>query len=227
MSRCIVITGASRGIGLHVAMRAQENGYDVIGMARTSPLAPAFRFLECDVTDPYAVAGAFHELRSVQVYGLINTAGTAAMNLHLTTPYNTMQRVINCNLLGTMYCCAEAGRLMARTKRGRIINFSSIAVSLGLAGESAYVAAKAGIEGFTRAFAREMAPFGVTVNAIAPGPVPTSLIAGVPEAKIAALRKRQVIQVPITTEDIWNIAAWLLSEESSSISGDILRAGGA
>lgn len=227
MKPCLVITGASRGIGLHLGRRALDCGYEVIALARTPAPESLFRFHECDVTKPAAVAKIFAELRSENVYGLINAAGVAAMNLHITTPVKTMQRVISCNLLGAMYCCAEAGRILARKKNGRIINFSSIAVALGLAGEASYVAAKAGIEGFTRAFAREMAPFGVTVNAIAPGPVKTALIAGVPETKIAALRKRQVIQRPLELEELWHIAKWLLSAESASISGDILRAGGA
>lgn len=227
MNRCLIITGASRGIGLHLGRRAQESGYQVIGLARNDPSGMDFRFLKCDVTDPAAVARTFRELRSENIYGLINAAGVAAMNLHITTPIETMQRVIGCNLLGTMYCGSEAGRILARKKCGRIINFSSIAVTLGLAGEASYVAAKAGVEGFTRAFAREMAPFGVTINAIAPGPVKTGLIAGVPEAKIMALQKRQVIQRPIEIEDIWKVAKWLLSDESSVISGDIIRVGGA
>lgn len=226
MNRCIIITGASRGIGLHLARRAQENGYDVIGLARQGLPGMDFRFLECDVTDPAEVAATFRQLRTENLYGLINAAGIAAMNLHITTPIETMQRVISCNLLGTMYCCSEAGRIMARKKCGRIINFSSIAVTLGLAGEASYVAAKAGVEGFTRSFAREVSPFGVTVNAIAPGPVKTGLIAGVPEAKIADLQKRQVIQRPINVEDIWNVAKWLLGYGSSAISGEVLRAGG-
>ena len=148
------------------------------------------------------------------------------MNLHLTTPPQTMQKLIASNLLGTMYCCAEAGKIFVRRKAGRIINFSSIAVALALQGESGYVAAKAGVEGFTRAFAREMAPFGVTVNAVAPGPIPTRLIAGVPEEKIDLLRKRQVIPSPLTPEDVWNVVSWLLDERSASLSGEVLHVGG-
>ena len=148
------------------------------------------------------------------------------MNLHLTTPPQTMHKLIACNLLGSMHCCAEAGKMFVRRKAGRIINFSSIAVALGLEGESTYVAAKAGVEAFTRAFAREMAPFGVTVNAVAPGPIPTKLIAGVPEEKIAALRKRQVLPRSLSPEDVWQVVSWLLDERSASLSGEVLHVGG-
>ena len=137
-----------------------------------------------------------------------------------------MRHLVACNLLGTMYCSAEAGRIFARRRAGRIITFSSIAVALGLEGEASYVAAKAGVEGFTRAFAREMAAFGVTVNAVAPGPIPTRLIAGVPEEKIVALRARQILPRPLAADDVWNVVSWLLEERSASLSGEVLHVGG-
>ena len=225
--RHLIITGASRGLGQHIAQRALEEGYAVTGLARTPDRdAGGYPILSCDVTDPASVARCFADLRKAPLWGLVNTAGVASMNLHLTTPPQTMQKLVACNLLGTMYCCAEAGKIFVRRKAGRIVNFSSIAVALGLEGESIYVAAKAGVEGFTRAFAREMAPFGVTVNAVAPGPVPTRLIAGVPEEKISALRKRQVVSRPLNLEDVWNVVSWLLEERSASLSGEVLHVGG-
>lgn len=222
----LVISGASRGLGLYMAQSALKEGYGVTGLARTPNSDADFPILLCDVGDSASVTRCFIELCKVPLWGLINAAGAASMNLHLTTPPQTMQNLITCNLLGSMYCCAEAGKIFARRKAGRIVNFSSIAVALGLEGETAYVAAKAGVEGFTRAFAREMAPFGVTVNAVAPGPVPTKLIAGVPEEKIVALRKRQVLPRPLNPEDVWNVVSWLLDERSSSLSGEVLHVGG-
>lgn len=223
----IIITGASRGLGLHMARRALAEGYSVTGLARTPAGNDAeFPMLACDVTDPADVARSFAALRKRPLWALINAAGVASMNLHLTTPPATMRRLVACNLLGTMYCSAEAGRLFARRRGGRIITFSSIAVALGLQGEAGYVAAKAGVEAFTRAFAREMAAFGVTVNAVAPGPVPTRLIAGVPEEKIDALRKRQILPRPLNEDDVWNVVSWLLEERSASLSGEVLHVGG-
>ena len=70
-----------------------------------------------------------------------------------------------------------------------------------------------------------MAPFGVTVNAVAPGPLPTALTAGVPEEKIAALRARQVVPLPLTPDDVWNVISWLLEERATSISGEIIHVG--
>lgn len=226
MKKLLAITGASRGLGKHIAMAALACGYEVVGLARTSTDGTGCQFLECDVTSPESVARAFAAIRKMPLYGLINAAGAASMNLHLTTPPETMERIVECNLLGTMYCCAEGGRILARLKRGRIINFSSIAVPLGLAGESAYVGAKAGIEGFSRAFAREMAAFNVTVNTVAPGPVPTALTAGVPKEKLDVLRKRQVVPAQLAPEDIWQIVRIILSEESRLLSGMVFPVGG-
>lgn len=224
----IVITGAGRGIGRHLALRALEAGYEVTGLARTRGEVghDDYPMILCDVSDASAVAAAFGTLRKRPLWGLIAAAGAASMNLHLTTPPETMRRLLSVNLLGTMLCCAEAGRLMARRRQGRIITFSSIAVALGLAGEASYVAAKAGIEGFSRAFAREMAPLGVTVNVVAPGPVDTALIRGVPEAKIAALRARQVLPGAVTAEDVWRSVSWLLDENGAAVSGEVLHVGG-
>lgn len=222
----LVITGASRGLGRFMAECALREGYTVTGLARTVVEAGDIPMLVCDVTDPDSVERCFSSIRKLPLWGLVNAAGAASMNLLLTTPYATMQKLTACNLLGTMYCCAEAGKILARRKAGRIINFSSIAVALGLRGEASYVAAKAGVEGFTHAFAREMAPFGVTVNAVAPGPVPTALIAGVPAAKIEALRQRQVLPRALSPDDVWNCVSLLLDERSASLSGEILHVGG-
>lgn len=227
MKGCLVITGASRGLGKEIARRAREEGFKIVGLARNCGDFDAGEFLPCDVTNPASVEQAFRKLRDQPIYGLINAAGCASMNLHLTTPALTMERIVDCNLLGTMYCCAEGGRLLTRRKTGRIINFSSIAVPLGLAGESAYVGAKAGIEGFSRAFAREMAPFGVTVNVIAPGPVHTALTAGVPPDKLEALRKRQVIPRQLSASDIWDAVSLILDSRSHLLSGMVFPVGGA
>lgn len=222
----LVITGASRGLGRFMAGCAIREGYAVTGLARTLVEDADIPMLACDVTNPEDVVRCFASLRKLPLWGLINAAGAASMNLLLTTPTATMRKLVSCNLLGTMYCCAEAGKIFVRRKAGRIINLSSIAVALGLQGEAAYVAAKAGVEGFTRAFAREMAPFGVTVNAVAPGPVPTALTAGVPESKLEELRRRQVLPRPLTPEDVWKSVSLLLDERSDALSGEILHVGG-
>ena len=116
---------------------------------------------------------------------------------------------------------------LLRRKTGRIINFSTIGVPLAIKGEAIYVASKAGVEGFTRTFAREMAPHGITVNAIAPGPIETDLIAKVPKEQIGEIVSRQIITRQATPEDVFEIVSLLLAPGSAMISGQTINVGGA
>lgn len=223
----LVITGVTGGLGRHLADRAVQNGYEVIGLARRLPQAdPGYAVHSVDVSDHTAVTAFFHSLRGKPLQGLINAAGIASMNLVLTTPAETMARVVGVNLLGTMYCCAEGSKILIRGSGGRILNFSTIAVPLGLAGESVYAASKAGVEGFTRCLARELAPFGVTANVIAPGPIDTPMTAGLGPERIKAVVQRQIIARQAEPEDLWSLAAFLLSDQSAMLSGQVLHLGG-
>ncbi len=227
MKKRIVVTGVSGGLGGYIAGQALACGYEVLGLARKKPEKDlGFPVLLADIRDPEAVALAFGELRGTPLWGLVNAAGMASMNLLVTTPPAIMQDVISANLLGTMYCCAEASRLLIRGRGGRIINFSSIAVALSLAGESAYAASKAGVEALSRCTARELAPFGITVNCLAPGPIDTKILRGLTPEQIETVVQGQIIKRMATPQDVWNAAAWLLSEESSMITGETLHIGG-
>ena len=173
----VVVTGASRGLGAHCALRMHERGYRVVGLARKPPKDTPFEMRVADVADSASVTAALGDLRRDKtVYALINAAGIASMNLVITTPPETVRRIIETNLIGTIFCCQAIAPAMVKRGGGRIINFSTLGVPLAIKGEAVYIASKAGIEGFSRAFAREMAPHGVTVNTIAPGPIETALI---------------------------------------------------
>lgn len=223
-----IVTGASRGIGRYCAERLAASGYRVVGLSRNPDPAAPFESIACDVADPAAVAAAFHPFRrDPTVYLLINAAGIASMNLLVTTPTETIRRIVETNLLGTIYCCQSVMPAFVRRKEGRIINFSTIAVAIALKGEAVYAASKAGVEGFSRTFAREAADYGVTVNTIAPGPIDTALIAKVPVDKIDAIVERQIIQRKSTPEDVWNMISLLLRPESNAITGEVLHVGGA
>ena len=165
--------------------------------------------------------------RDASAFALINAAGIASMNLVITTPPATVKRIVETNLLGTIYCCQQIAPALIRRGRGRIINFSTLGVPLAIKGEAIYIASKAGVEGFTRVFARELSPYGITVNAIAPGPIDTALIAKVPKDNIAAVVNQQIIQRQGTPEDVWKVVSMLLSEESAMVSGQTLYIGGA
>jgi len=224
----IIVTGASRGLGRAICERLLDGGHEVLGLARHVERC-SFPAMACDVSEAGPVKEIARKLRARrdQVVALINAAGVASMNLALTTPPATAARIISTNLLGTIYCCQSIAPLMVRRRSGSIINFSTIAVALGLAGESVYAASKAGVEAFSRSFAREMAPFEIRVNCIAPGPIMTDLIAGVPEEKIDEIVRRQVISKRFGPEAVCDLVELLLDPRSASLSGQVLRVGGA
>ncbi len=116
---------------------------------------------------------------------------------------------------------------MLRHKAGAIVNFSTIAVALGLKGESIYAASKAGVEGFSRAFAREMADFNVNVNCIAPGPIDTDLLKGVTSAQIDRIVAQQIIPRRFKPDAVCDLVELLLDARSRSLSGQVLHVGGA
>lgn len=223
----IIVTGASRGLGRAICDRLLAKGHEVLGLARNVDGLP-FQAMACDVSNYRQLKDLARELRKqkVEVGGLINAAGVAAMNLSVTTPQATTEKVISINLLGTIYCCQLLAPLMMRGGTGSIINFSTIAVALGLMGESVYVASKAGVEGFSRTFAREMAGFGIRVNCIAPGPIDTALLRGITGDQIGKIVSRQIIPTQYTPDAVCDIAELLLDPRSAAITGEVLNVGG-
>ena len=223
----IIVTGASQGIGKVICERLISNDVEVLGLSRNIKDVH-FPCMVCDVSSYSDVKAVAYRLKSdkVKVEGLINVAGIASMNLAVTTPQKISQNIINTNLLGTIYCCQIMAPLMIRNNFGSIINFSTIAVSLGLKGESIYAASKAGVEGFSRSFAREMADFNVKVNCIAPGPINTSLLSGVTPSQIEKILLQQIIQKQFSADTISDLVEILLDERSCSLSGQVLHVGG-
>lgn len=223
----IVVTGASRGLGRDICDRLVSKGVEVLGVSRSASKLP-FETLSCDVSSISQVVELTKQLkiRGLKVDGLVNAAGIASMNLALTTPLETSKRIVETNLLGTIYCSQALGPLLVRNKGGSVINFSTIAVALALSGEAVYAASKAGVEGFTRAFAREMSGFNVRVNCIAPGPISTDLIRGVSEEQIRSVVSRQILPRQFTPSDVSDLVELLLDPRSRSLSGQILNVGG-
>ena len=224
----IIVTGASRGLGRAIAERLIARGHEVTGLARQSSDAP-FPIIPCDVGDHGAVMAARRRLAATgtPVTGVVACAGVAAMNLALTTPASTVQRIVQTNLIGTIFTCQLLAPLVIRAGGGAIVTFSTIAVALGLNGESVYAASKAGVEAFTRVFAREMSAHRVRVNCIAPGPIPTDLTKGVPAESIAEIVSRQVIQAQFTPDAVSDLVELLLDPRAASLAGVILPVGGA
>lgn len=224
----IIVTGASKGLGRAICDRLIEKNIDVFGLARNIDEVPFFS-ISCDVSSYESVKVVAQKLKKdgVKVTGLVNAAGIASMNLAVTTPQSVVQEIINTNLLGTIYCCQLISPLMLRNKQGSIINFSTIAVALGLKGESIYAASKAGVEGFTRSFAREMADFNVKVNCIAPGPINTSLLKGITTEQINKIVSQQIIPKQFKPDTVADLVELLLDSRSDSLSGQVFHVGGA
>ena len=223
----IIITGASKGLGKAISERLIDKKIDVFGLARSVDDL-TFASMSCDVSSYDSVKAVAQQLKKngVRVDGLVNAAGIASMNLALTTPPSVAQRIISTNLLGTIYCCQLFAPLMLRNKVGLIINFSTIAVALGLRGESIYAASKAGVEGFTRSFAREMADFNVKVNCIAPGPIDTSLLKGITTEQIHKIVTQQIIPRQFKPDSVADLVELLIDSRSNSLSGQVLHVGG-
>jgi 3-oxoacyl-[acyl-carrier protein] reductase len=223
----IIVTGASRGLGKAITERLIERGEEVIGLTRnTSGLD--INAIECDVSDYASVKNASKEVKRMKkpVKAFINAAGVASMNMAVTTNESTVQKLIQTNLVGTIYCSQLFAPLMLRQKQGSFINFSTIAVALALKGESVYAASKAGVESFSRTFAREMADFNVRVNCIAPGPIRTDLLRGITDAQIEKITSQQVIQKQFQKSDVCDLVELLLDDKATSLSGQVLNVGG-
>ncbi len=222
----IVVTGASRGIGAEIFKNLQSKHELVIGLARNADKKS--NIFECDISDLHSVKQAAKKIKKIsnKLYAFINVAGIASMNLALATPESMTRKIININLLGTIFTNQTFAPLIIRNKKGRIINFSTIAVKLGTKGESIYIASKAGVEGFSKSLARELSSFNITVNCIAPGPIKTDLLRGVSDKQIKDITDQQIFMKTMLPYDIVNYVDLLLSEEAEHISGQVLGFGG-
>jgi 3-oxoacyl-[acyl-carrier protein] reductase len=222
-----LVTGASRGIGLGIANRFNSLGFDVVGLART-PVDVGLPTLQVDVTNDAQVRQVALNFRKAKTFPtvVINVAGIASMNLALMTPASQARAVVDTNLLGTMSVCQAFAPLIPRAGGGSINNFSSIAVALGLSGESVYAASKAGVETYTRVLARELAGMNTRANCIAPGPIDTELLRGVSDGQISDIVKQQILPNRFTMENLCDVTEALIDRRLSSISGEVLHVAG-
>jgi 3-oxoacyl-[acyl-carrier protein] reductase len=223
----IIVTGGSSGLGKAITEDLREAGEEVITISRREE--PHDRnHISCDITSYESLKEVYRSLSKSghPVRALINCSGIASMNLAITTPPSVTEKVIRTNLIGTIYANQIFAPLLIRNKGGRIINFSTIAVHIGLKGESVYVASKAGVEGFSRVFAKELAPFKITVNCIAPGPIKTNLLKGISDDQIQKIVDHQSISLTMKPCAVTEIVNLLLKEESRNITGEVINVGG-
>ncbi len=229
-----LVTGASRGIGAEIASQLAAAGAEVIGTATTPGgaggiarrLGGGHAGKVLDVESGESVRALITDLGGQAPTILVNNAGITRDNLLLRMKPQDWQQVINTNLSSAYRLCKTVLRGMLKARRGRIINLSSVVGVAGAAGQGNYAAAKAGLLGFTRALALEVAGRGITVNAIAPGYIETDMTASVP----AARRKAMIGSIPAgragTPLDVAAAAVFLASPAAAYVTGATLHVNG-
>ena len=226
----MLITGTRKGIGRHLARHYASQGYQVVGCSREPAdyELDGYQHVCLDVADEAAVKKALGHIRKSlgRLDILINNAGVASMNHFLLTPMSALERIFKTNVMGTFLLCREAARLMQAARFGRIVNFTTVAKPLRLEGEAAYASSKAAVESLTQILAREMADFGITVNAVGPTPIPTDLTRSVPEEKLQELVQRQAIRRLGEFRDVVNVIDFFIRPESDFVTGQVLYLGG-
>jgi 3-oxoacyl-[acyl-carrier protein] reductase len=233
-NKVALVTGASRGIGRAIALELAGQGAKIVVnyaqsaqaaqdvVAQIQALGQEAIALQADVSIAADVDALFKQ--TLATFGrldlLVNNAGITRDGLLIRMSDEDWQAVINLNLSGVFLCCRQASKLMLKQKSGRIVNIASVSGVMGNAGQVNYSAAKAGVIGLTKALARELAPRGITVNAVAPGFIATEMVEKLNTEQIAAL-------VPLkrlgTAEEVAGLVRFLGADPAAAfMTGQVL-----
>tara|TARA_Y100000385_G_scaffold51282_1_gene48212 strand:- start:4370 stop:5113 length:744 start_codon:yes stop_codon:yes gene_type:complete len=238
-SKVVLVTGASRGIGAAIADTLGESGYTVIGTATTTSGADSIsqRFVDkgilgagmpLNVTDPDSISALLQSV--VENFGaptvLVNNAGITKDNILMRMKEDEWLDVINTNLNAVFRLSKACVRPMTKGRWGRIVNISSVVGSMGNGGQSNYSATKAGVEGFSRALAKELGSRSITVNTVAPGFIDTDMTKDLPDANKEVL----LGQIPLARlgapEEIAAVVKFLVSDAAGYITGETIHVNG-
>ena len=233
------VTGGSQGIGRAIALVLAELGADVAVMARTldkcEAVAEEIRAfgvralavqgdlgIEADIKAAVAKVGS--ELGAINI--LVNNAAITRDGLMIRMKRDDWDAVINTNLTGVFLLTQQVLPMMTKARKGRIINLTSVVAEMGNPGQVNYIAAKAGIIGFTKAVAKEYAVRNITVNAIAPGFIETPMTAVLSDSAKDAMLNQVPLKRPGTDRDVAHAVAFLASDEAGYITGQVINVNG-
>jgi 3-oxoacyl-(acyl-carrier-protein) reductase len=225
--RVVLVTGGNRGIGRAIADAFAANGDRVAVTHRGEPVE-GFCSVRCDVTSAEEVETAFsaveEQLGPVEV--LVSNAGANADQLLLSMKEDAWERVVDTNLGGAYRVSRRATSKMIRARWGRIILISSVVALTGSPGQTNYAASKAGLVGFGRSLARELAGRGVTVNVVAPGFVTTDMTAALSEARQAEILEQVPLKRMASPEEVAAAVTFLASDAAGYITGAVIPVDG-
>jgi 3-oxoacyl-[acyl-carrier protein] reductase len=228
-----LITGTSRGIGYYLAGYYLNKGHKVIGCGRSNSSSithSGFTYFNCDITSESDVINMFREIKRKfqRIDVVINNAGiNTSLALSIMTSLKSAQDTFNTNVIATFLIARESAKLMVPNNYGRIINFGSMAAKHEVKGEAIYAASKAAINSMTRVMAKELYPFGITCNVIAPAAVETSLMAAVNRMQLEEVLKRNAVPTIGSMNEISLATDFIINKDNNLFTGQILYLGGA
>jgi len=229
MSRNVLVTGGSRGIGLAIARRLASAGDNVAVTYNSSSPPDGLKGVACDVTSSDDVERAFTEVEEhfggpVEV--LISNAGITRDGLLMRMGDDDFGAVIDANLTAAYRVTRRATQKMLRARWGRVVLVSSVVGLLGAAGQANYAASKAGLVGFARSVARELGSRAITVNVVAPGPVATDMTAALSQERLDAITEAVPLGRMADPDEVAAVVQFLASDDAAYITGAVIPVDG-